>query len=78
MERFQQFTVLITKINRSIHKIKTGEMEEFSLKSPHVSCLYYLYKSKGSLTATKLCEICDEDKAYISRSLDSLENSKYI
>ena len=76
--RFELFTTLIAKCSRSIKRIKNIEMKEFNLKSPHVSCLYYLYKSKGSLTATKLCEICDEDKAYISRSLDSLENSKYI
>ena len=66
-ERFQTFTVLITKLNRCIRKIKTEEMAEFDLKSPHVSCLYYLYKA-DSLTAKELCDICEEDKANISRS----------
>lgn len=42
------------------------------LKSPHVSCLYYLYNSEG-MTATELCEICGEDKAAMSRSIDYLE-----
>ena len=67
-ERFQNFTVLIAKISRSIRKIKTEEMDEFNLKSPHVSCLYYLYKS-GPLTAKEICDICQEDKASISRNL---------
>ena len=49
MERFQTFTVLITSINRSIHKIKTEEMAEFNLKSAHVNCLYYL-GLKGDMT----------------------------
>ena len=76
-ERFQTFTVLITKLNRCIRKIKTEEMAEFDLKSPHVSCLYYLYKS-DSLTAKELCDICEEDKANISRSIEYLEANGYI
>ena len=76
-ERFQTFTVLISKISRSIRKIKTEEMAEFNLKSPHVSCLYYLYK-EGPLTAKELCDICDEDKAAISRSIVYLERDGYI
>ena len=76
-ERFHTFTVLIMKINRSIHKIKTEEMLRFNLKSPHVSCLYYLYKTQ-TLTAKELCDICDEDKAAISRSVDYLEENDFI
>ena len=76
-ERFQTFTVLISKLNRCIRKIKTVEMAEFNLKSPHVSCLYYLYKSEA-LTAKELCDICEEDKANISRSIEFLENGGYI
>ncbi len=75
--RFETFTVLITKISRSIRKIKTEEMSEFQLKSPHVSCLYYLYRA-GELTAKELCDICEEDKANISRSVDYLEKNGYI
>lgn len=77
MERFKTFTVLIAKINRNIRKIKNEEMAEFGLKSPHVSCLYYLYKEK-SLTAKELSDICDEDKGAISRSIDQLEKLGYL
>lgn len=76
-ERFKNFTVLISKISRSIRKIKTEEMDEFDLKSPHVSCLYYLLKME-SLTAKELCDICGEDKAAISRSIEYLESNGYI
>lgn len=76
-ERFKTFTVLISKINKYIRKIKTEEMDTFNLKSNHVSCLYYLYKSQ-SLTAKELCDICGEDKASISRSLEFLERFGYI
>ncbi|MGN0813698.1 MAG: MarR family winged helix-turn-helix transcriptional regulator [Candidatus Coproplasma sp.] len=76
-ERFQNFTVLIMKINRSIHRIKTQEMTKYNLKSPHVSCLYYLSKY-GSLTAKELCDVCEEDKAAVSRSVEYLETEGFI
>lgn len=75
--RFETFTVLIANICRSIRKIKTEEMAGFDLKSPHVSCLYYLYKS-DRLTARELCDVCDEDKANISRSIKYLEENGYL
>ena len=76
-ERFETFTVLVNKISRNIKRIKNQEMAEYGLRSTHVSCLYYLY-SKRSVTATELCERCEEDKATISRSLDFLESNGYL
>ena len=76
-ERFETFTLQIAKISRCIRKIKTEEMREFSLKTPHVSCLYYLY-FRGPLTAKELCDICDEDKAAVSRTLIYLEKNGYV
>ncbi len=76
-ERFETFTVLVNRISRNIRKIKNKEMEECNLRSPHISCLYYLYTSEG-LTATELCEKCEEDKATMSRSLDYLEKNGFL
>ena len=77
MERFETFTVLINRISRNIRKIKNQEMAEYNLRSSHISCLYYLHASEG-LTATDLCERCEEDKATISRALDYLETTGYL
>ncbi len=77
LERFQSFTVLVAQASRYVRKLKTEEMNDFHLKSGHVSCLYYLY-AKGAMTAKALCEACDEDKANISRSLDYLEEEGYV
>lgn len=75
-ERFETFTVLITKISRNIRKIKNQEMKKYGLKSPQISCLYFLFSSP--LTATELCERCEEDKATISRSIEFLELNGYV
>lgn len=76
-ERFETFTVLINRISRNIRKIKNQEMVEYKLRSVHISCLYYLYRMNG-LTATELCERCEEDKATISRALEYLEGNGYL
>ena len=76
-DRFETFTILISRINRSIRKIKNQEMADWGLKSIHVSCLYYL-RSQGSLTAAELCERCEEDKAAVSRAIDHLKSEGFI
>ncbi|MBR5783451.1 MAG: MarR family transcriptional regulator [Clostridia bacterium] len=76
-ERFETFTVLINRISRNVRKIKNREMAEYNLRSSHISCLYYLYSAE-ELTATELCERCEEDKATISRALDFLEENGFI
>ena len=76
-ERFETFTVLITKISRNIRRIKNQKMADYDLRSPQISCLYYLYSDEG-ITATELCERCEEDKATISRSLEHLKENGYL
>ena len=76
-ERFETFTVLINRISRNIRKIKNQEMAEYNLRNSHISCLYFIYMA-GEITATELCEKCEEDKATISRALDYLEKNDYI
>lgn len=75
--RFETFTVLVNRISRNIRRIKLQEMADYGLRSTHISCLYYLYTSDG-LTATELCERCEEDKAAISRALEYLETNGYL
>ena len=76
-ERFETFTLLVTRLSRSIRRLKTEEMKKWGLKTHHVSCLYYLYRD-SSLTATELCELCGEDKAAVSRAIETLEEEGYI
>lgn len=76
-ERFKTFTVLTANIGRSIRRIKTEEISGFALKTGHVSCLYYLFRH-GALTLTELGELCEEDKANLSRALDYLEKNGYV
>ena len=76
-QRFRTFTLLTAQISRCLRRIKTEEMADIKLKSGHVSCLHYLHEI-GPMTAKELCEICEEDKANISRSMEYLEQNGYL
>ena len=76
-ERYQTFTLLNAQISRCVRRIKAEEMADLALKSSHVSCLYYLYRV-GNLTVKELCDVCEEDKANISRSTEYLEEKGYL
>lgn len=76
-DRFETFAMTISAMNRCIQKIKAREMEAVGLKSTHVMCLYSLGKAEEGLTASRLCDICREDKAAISRSVNELVKKGY-
>ena len=59
--RFETFTVLVNRISRNIRRIKNQEMAEYDLRSAHISCLYYLYASRG-LTAAELWRALNTDR----------------
>lgn len=78
VSRFEQFTTAISSIHRSIQKIQRVEMAKYGLKGPHAQCLLALSRYPEGLTAARLCEICDRDKAAISRTVAELEEAEML
>lgn len=76
--RFEQFCTAISSIQHSIAKIERVEMEKYGLKGPHAQCLLVMERSPEGITAAKLCESCEKDKAAISRTLAELETAGMI
>ncbi len=77
-DSFEQLTGGVTRIYKSIQKIKRLHMDSIGLKGTHVMCIHYLYTHPEGLTGTELCSKCREDKAGISRILSDLEESRMI
>ena len=77
-QRFQSFVTGITVCYKYIQRIKSMEMTELGLKGTHVMCLFFLYQNPEGLTAAKLCQLCAEDKAAISRTVSELKSRGYI
>ena len=76
--RFEQFSSAVSAISRYIQKIERTEMAKYGLKGPHAQCLLAMSRYPEGVTASQLCEICDKDKAAISRTLVELETAGMI
>lgn len=72
-DRFEQLTSGISRIYKSIQKLKRQHTGTMGLKGTHVMCIHYLFSYKEGLTAASLCKKCREDKAGISRILADLK-----
>lgn len=78
VSRFVLFTTSISGIYHHIQKIERMEMEKYGLKGPHAQCLLAMSRYPEGITAARLCEACDKDKAAISRMVAELEEKKMI
>ena len=76
--RFEQFSASVSCIHRCIQKIERVEMAKYGLKGPHAQCLLAMKKYAEGITAARLCEVCDKDKAAISRILSELAEAGMI
>ena len=76
--RFEQFCASVFSIYRSIQKIERVEMEKYGLKGPHAQCLLAMSRYPEGITSSRLCVVCDKDKAAISRTVAELEREGLV
>lgn len=76
--RFVRFFQYISNISYYIQKICNDEMKKHGLKGSHVQYIAALDRYSDGLTASKLCEVCERDKAAVSRALSELEKKGFI
>ena len=76
--RFELFSSSIYGIYRDILKIQRDEMTKHHLKGSYALYLTALLHNPEGLTATQLCEVCDKDKAAISRVISELEQKELV
>ena len=78
LDRFEKFSLAIAEINRCWHKIAGEELAKYNLKASHVTYLLVLDRYPEGLTAPTLAELCDRDKADVSRMLSILEDKGLV
>ena len=76
--RYELFATSISCIYHDIQKIERVEMAKYGLKGPHAHCLLTMSRYPGGITAARLCELCEKDKAAISRTLSELEQAGMV
>mgnify|MGYP003305966336 CR=1 FL=1 len=76
--RYELLSGSISSMYHDIQKIERTEMAQYGLKGPHAQCLLAMKKHPEGITAARLCEVCDKDKAAVSRSILYLEQKNYL
>lgn len=76
--RFERFTVAILGICRSIQKIEREEMIKYGLKGSYAQYLTVMDRFPDGITAARLSELCDKDKAAVSRAIAEMEEMELV
>ena len=76
--RYELLSGSISCMYHDIQKIERMEMARYGLKGPHAQCLLAIKKHPEGITAVRLCEACEKDKAAISRILAELEQAGMV
>ena len=76
-DRYLRFTNLIIDITRKINRVTSEALSAFGAKRSYAYPIYLIYRN-GPLTAARLCRLCGDDKANVSRTLKSLEEDCLI
>ena len=78
VDRYEQFSSLISGIYRQIQKLEREEMEKYGCKGAFAQYLIAMSRHPEGMTAARLCEICDKDKAAISRVIAEMEEKGLV
>jgi len=78
IHRFERFASVIGMVHRCLNKIMTEEMIKYGLKGTYALYLSAMYRYKEGITAARLCEACDKNKAAVSRALAEMAEKGLI
>lgn len=73
IERFESFSYAINGIYRYVLKIEREEMEKYGYRGSYALYLAIMSHFPEGITATRLGDLSDRDKAGISRTLAEME-----
>ncbi len=76
--RFEQFSSSISGIYKQIQKIERAEMVKYGLRGSFAQYLLVIRRHEDGVTSVALSEICDKDKAAISRVVAEMEEKGLI
>ena len=78
LTRYEMFSAYVSHIHRSIQKIERDEMIRFGYKGAFAQYLTAMARYPEGVTAAQLCDICDRDKAAVSRAIAEMEEKQLI
>lgn len=73
LSRYERLSSAISEITRLINRISADVMKSYGLRGSLAKYLLVMLRNHGGLTASKLCLLCERNKADVSRALSELE-----
>jgi DNA-binding MarR family transcriptional regulator len=78
ISKYELFSASVSSLYRDIQRIERRETAKYGMKGPHAQCLLAMSRYPEGITATQICDICEKDKAAVSRTLAELEESGLV
>ncbi len=78
LTKYELFSNSVACLSRDIQRLERMEMIKYGLKGPHAQCLLSLSRCPEGLTATRLCQLCEKDKAAVSRIVAELQEAGLV
>ena len=76
--KYELFSSAVSCLYHDIQKIERVEMAKYGLKGPHAQCLVVMARHPEGITAVRMCELCEKDKAAVSRTVAELEQAGLV
>lgn len=78
ISKYELFSASVSSLYRDIQRIERRETAKYGMKRPHAQCLLAMSRYPEGITATQICDICEKDKAAVSRTLAELEENGLV
>ena len=78
ISKYELYSTFISSMYHDIQHIERTEMAKYGLKGTYAQFLVTLSRFPEGVTAARLCEICEKDKAAVSRTMVELEQAGLV
>ena len=78
LTKYEEFSLGIHELYSSMHKNESVVMGKYGLRGAYVKYLVAMFQNPDGLTISQLCEVCDQDKAAVSRAVSELVGREFI
>ena len=77
-DSFERFAQMISSATKLLYRLKSRCMSKYGLSSTHTACLRKLYDEPRGLTKSEIADVCEIDKAQITRIIGELIAKNYV
>ena len=72
------YTTVLSRVLKKIHLAKSQLMAQYDLKNTTATCLCELWNAPEGLIASELSQLCEMDKAQVSRCIAELVEKGFV